>query len=135
MWKSGFDHCGAEASQFVAWLPRANDRAHGNYISSMSKSAHLKKKLATITDVLCISYFSFLLKHVKQGSKRVKALCSRALSDLKRSWALETSAALGQRPSSSAGLQRPRCSIRLFHDILIQKAHILLIFFYQFHMP
>ena len=81
VWKSGFDHCQPICRLVTA---RASDRPHGNYISSMSNSAHLKKKLATITDVLCISYFSFILKHVKQGSKRVKDLRSRALSDLKR---------------------------------------------------
>ena len=92
---------------------RASDRAHGNYISSMSKSAHLKKKLATITDVLCISYFSFLIKHVKQGSKRVKDLRSRALSDLKRSWALETSAPLGPKALELGRSPAPAISLNL----------------------
>ena len=71
VWKSGFDHCHLICCLVTA---RASDHPHGNYISSMSNYARLKKKLATITDVLCISYFSFILKHVKQGSKRVKDL-------------------------------------------------------------
>ena len=110
VWKSGFDHCQPICRLVTA---RASDRPHGNYISSMSNSAHLKKKLATITDVLCVSYFSFILKHVKQGSKRVKDLRSRALSDLKRSWALETSAALGPKALELGRSPAPAISLNL----------------------
>ena len=111
------------ASRFVAWLPRVLVivPTETTYCPCLTLRIwtetvlipDLKKKLATITDVSCISYFSFIIKHVKQGSKRVKDLRSRALSDLKRSWALETSAALGPKALELGRSPAPAISLNL----------------------